>query len=46
MWPLLAYFDEGLALLSYGGSMTVAYLCCVALLLRATRERVVGNAQA
>jgi len=33
-WPMLAYLDEGLVLLSYGGSMMVAYLCCVGMLLR------------
>ena len=37
VWPMLALMAEGLVLLSYGGSMVVAYLACVALMIRDTR---------
>lgn len=34
VWPMLAYFNEGLVLLTYGGSMMVAYLVVVGMVLR------------
>jgi hypothetical protein len=34
LWPMLAYLDEGLVLLSFGGSMVVAYVACVGMLMR------------